>query len=234
MTYKELINFWEEKAKIADKDLKKDNHIYRSNYWNGYINAIAAILEEAKKEVKMPSKQALRAQTRVHELVYAKEAVYGEKTLEEDAIANIFDEEMRRDIEEKEVEFSELIGKHFLSGVEFGTEPNEGANIIYFVLDGNVYACEENADDGHHSSMRSLRLVNRTPGNIFPDTEVVISERNDCLVFIATENGLTVLEIGTDYSDGYYSSFVSHFEPKNLPCNVKYLIGDKMGRVNDI
>lgn len=58
---------------------------------------------------------------------------------------------------------SDLIGKHHLSGVDFGTIPADLDRYIYedsetmtFVLDGRAYCIVEDPSDGYRSSMRDI------------------------------------------------------------------------------
>ena len=125
------------------------------------------------------------------------------------------------------MELEDLVGTHMLDGVDYDTiDPNadvsEYASVISFRLDGIVYTATEDPDDGYRSSMRKL-TVNESSAikNSFEPIQV-IAKMSDCgniLLVIDTLTGEAVLEVGTDYSDNYYPSFVSNFNPEAMYIN---------------
>lgn len=136
-------------------------------------------------------------------------------------------------MEEREVDFTELIGEHMLSGVEFGTAPkgeydDSDPNTVDFIMDGETYSAIEDPSDGYRSSMRSLRqnragveIKNRFApvkviGSMRPDDDY---EKNNVLDFVDATNGKIVLSIGTADIDDYYPGFVGDWTPENLSIN---------------
>jgi hypothetical protein len=134
-----------------------------------------------------------------------------------------------------EITLESLIGKHFLSGVEYSTEKfkkewndyDEDCSVIRFVLDGKTYTAMEDPSDGYRSCMRSLIVVDAANvSNAFPDVMVMgimkpptNYNNNDTLQLYDVETGKLVLEVGTDNHDDYYPSFVGVFYPENLVHN---------------
>ena len=126
------------------------------------------------------------------------------------------------------MELEDLVGTHMLDGVDYGIVDdmaNSGydfTNVIRFRLDGIVYTATEDPDDGYRSHMRKL-IVNKSSAikNSFEPIQV-IAEMSDCgniLLVTDTLTGEVVLEVGTDYSDDYYPSFVSNFNPEAMCIN---------------
>lgn len=131
---------------------------------------------------------------------------------------------------ERLVELNELCGMHKLSGVDFGTTTytntwgeTETADVIRFILDGVTYEAIEDPDDGYRSYMKELRTTDERVRYTFPSVDVLcsLSEENDgdILCFRDVENGKTILEIGTDYTDGYYPYCVFNWMPERMACN---------------
>jgi hypothetical protein len=135
---------------------------------------------------------------------------------------------------EERIEFTSLVGKHLLSGVD---ETNrkmemwhgfEDCQFINFVLDGKTYTAIEDPEDGYRSRLDKLILSDDTVSNIFAPVEVIVSHRTrsegytsecDILDFIDAKNGKRVLEIGTDNTDDYYPMFVAYWHPENMAIN---------------
>ena len=133
------------------------------------------------------------------------------------------------------MELKELVGKHFLSGVERGrTERksffgNNGMrDSIKFCLDGVNYVAVEDPCDGWRSLCEELE-ISETPCKIqIPKTEVLCTMKpdddrwgvnNDVLVLTDCETGLVVLEVGTANTNDYYPYCVMEWTPENLSCN---------------
>ncbi len=135
------------------------------------------------------------------------------------------------------VKLEDLIGEHLLSGVEFGTLPEdkdkgrwEAANSMTFVLDGHAYCAVESPDDGYRSSMEDIYEVPiESVKNVFEPVKVLAGYRtqgtygstDDTLELIDVVTMKIVLEVGTDNSDDYYPSFVAKFSPENMVVNAK-------------
>lgn len=118
------------------------------------------------------------------------------------------------------MELKDLVGRHMLSGVDFGY--NNGANEVRFILDGNGYSASEDESDGWRSYLNDLNSFNGRIRNTFDETEVVIQEDDSdagVFNFICSDNGKTVLRLGTDYSDSWYPVCVMEYTPENLPMN---------------
>jgi hypothetical protein len=76
--------------------------------------------------------------------------------------------------------------------------------------------------------MDRLEASKREVKNMIPETTVLVVFgkeffgnlwTDNFLWFFAVENGKLVLEVGTDFSEDYYPSFLSVFYPENLPAN---------------
>lgn len=144
-----------------------------------------------------------------------------------------------------DVQLSSLVGKRgWLSAVDYVTDDrsvgyvgiNNSASIMRWCFDGVVYVAAEDKDDGYRSTLGHVRcFMNDTSmTNKFPPTEVEIQDgfktrygysgelptpTTGIQRFVCVENGLSVLEVGTDYADDYYPACVMSFRPENLPCN---------------
>lgn len=118
----------------------------------------------------------------------------------------------------KTVTFEDLVGEHILDAVDYGSEEkhyDEDATIIRFRLDGIVYIAIENPDDGYRSYLGNLYVQEGgNVGNTFPPVKVTCSidaNTDNDIMRLTLENGETVLEVGTNYSDDYYPCFVGWF-----------------------
>jgi hypothetical protein len=138
---------------------------------------------------------------------------------------------------EKEVDFSELVGEHKLSGIDFGIYEEDGdtkntldRNTVDFIIDGNIYSAVENPDDGYRSSMRCLiknrkiEIKNRFApvrviGKVLNEYNAESCEKPNILEFRDAKNGKVVLEVGTGNADDYYPYFVGVWTPENLSIN---------------
>lgn len=133
----------------------------------------------------------------------------------------------------KKVSLSSLIGLHTLTAVEYGSvlnEDNERCNTFSFTLGGKTYTALEDPQDGYRSCMQQLTVSKQYLCNLIPPTRVLTvygvedkyTEASQRLLwFYSVETGKVVLEVGTDWSCGYYPTFVANFRPRNLPCNTK-------------
>lgn len=134
----------------------------------------------------------------------------------------------------KEIELSELIGTHLLSGVDETTEmvkhyyDEEKVTVFRFVLDGKTYKVYEDPNDGYRSSMDKIIECDEKVSHTFEPQEVVIrmkgpdedaQESHDAIECIDIKNGKIVLEAGTGNHGDYYPYFIGSFYPQNLSIN---------------
>lgn len=121
-----------------------------------------------------------------------------------------------------QVALESLVGKHKLSGVDFGQQGE--ATTIVFILDGKTYMAVEDSDDGYRSSLGTFEVTDTVVKNTFEPQEVTCTYdggSNDTLEIIDAITGKIVLRVGTDNSDDYYPSFVDEFSPQNMAINTK-------------
>lgn len=130
------------------------------------------------------------------------------------------------------MELKDLVGKHLLSGVQFGKLENvecwkDESTTVDFILNGKIISVIEDPSDGYRSSMREL-IVNRTDvimSNTFSPIEVAGTFRNseyiknDIIDFIDSITGKIVLSVGTANINGGYPYFVGDWHPENMCIN---------------
>lgn len=143
----------------------------------------------------------------------------------------------------KHVTLHSLLGEHWLDAVDYGTGKHKewdgkfvDANLITVRLDGICYTAIEDPNDGYRSSMDTIFTKEVEMTNVFTPTWVVgrpyVSDPEDkysdhrdeegevnLIEFVDVWNGKVILTIGTDFSDGYYPSFVANWAPENLAIN---------------
>lgn len=142
----------------------------------------------------------------------------------------------------KYVYLEDLLGEHWLDAVDFNAIKHKDwdgslidANSITFRLNGVCYTATEDPNDGYRSTMDRLYTKEVAMKNIFPPVWVVCrpyepdpddkynDHSNDdginLVEFVDVWNGKVILTVGTDYSDGYYPSFVDSWEPENMAIN---------------
>lgn len=134
------------------------------------------------------------------------------------------------------MELKGLVGEHVLDAVDFSSEQVktwgnyfENCQVMRFRLDGNIYVAIEDPEDGYRSCMRDLAIAeDELMKNVFVPTKVigrykdrVFYNESDILELVDVGTGKVVLEVGTDYTDDYYPSFVASFLPENMTCNIK-------------
>lgn len=129
------------------------------------------------------------------------------------------------------MELKDLVGEHYLSGLDEGITPAESiysddANHFLFILDGITYKATENPDDGYRSYLRELEVSDEKVNYTFPQQKVIgkmkeddTYSRNDVIVFCNPETDKPILEIGTDNLDDYYPCCILRWNPENLPIN---------------
>lgn len=124
----------------------------------------------------------------------------------------------------------DLVGEHELSGVDSGVlRVNKAytANRLLFILDGVAYQAIEDEEDGYRSSMREISQVplDEVANRFSPVRVVGVYEKapyddlDGILKLIDCRTGRVVLEVGTDYTDIYYPSFVANFVPQAMALN---------------
>lgn len=123
-------------------------------------------------------------------------------------------------IKEDNMELQDLVGTHYLSGVDFGGKADY-SNYIAFTLDGITYIATEDENDGYRSCMEGIEVTTQKISNIFNPVKVLckMSDERDTLEVIDFYNGKLVIEVGTDYSESYYPSFIDYYQPENMSVN---------------
>lgn len=117
------------------------------------------------------------------------------------------------------MELKDLIGKHLLSGVQFGTY--DESSTIDFILDDQIISVVEDSEDGYRSSMSDI-ILNREDiviTNKFSPVEVIGELDEDVVSFIDIITRKIVLSVGTDYTDSWYPCFIGEWVPENLCLN---------------
>ncbi len=124
---------------------------------------------------------------------------------------------------------TDFVGKHKLSGVDFGTLDSDGWNkgddtlCVIFVLDGIKYMAQEDPDDGWRSYCEEIQIVQNEVKNIFEPVDVICRTSNrhgdSVLQVIDMKTNKTVLLVGTDYSEDWYPCCIMSYSPENLCLN---------------
>lgn len=126
------------------------------------------------------------------------------------------------------MELKDFVGLHEYGGVELGTNSENDAEYVIFMLDGNCYKIEEDPDDGwrsyakdveeYHGEM-SRRCILPYPIKVFcymddnPDHNI--------LKFMDAENGRIFLLLGTEHTDDWYPCCRFEYNPENIHLNEK-------------
>lgn len=134
-------------------------------------------------------------------------------------------------------ELKDLLGEHWLDAVDstveqvhdYGEHFND-ATALRFRLNGIAYTVIEDPDDGYRSSLGQLFTSNGADmKNVFNPVWVVgrWKEHNltddgpsDIIELVDLWTARVVIEVGTNYSDDYYPSFVACFSPENMIHNL--------------
>lgn len=131
------------------------------------------------------------------------------------------------------MELNDLVGLKTFSGIEMCTESTEiygrsvQCNVVYFALDGITYKVIENPDDGYRSYLDSIEISTHVPKYSFEGVKVLVHEKDvprfgsriDIIVFRDVVTSKPILEVGTDYSDGYYPVCIMDYTPENMSVN---------------
>ena len=123
----------------------------------------------------------------------------------------------------------DLVGRHILSGVEFGRVSSERifwvdvANCIKFILDGVTYVAIEDPDDGYRSYMGEIKVSDEPCSTPLPDIPVVCRMSDDprktLLIFTDANNGEDIMLLGTSYVDDWYPCCIMQYFPEKMSCN---------------
>ena len=122
------------------------------------------------------------------------------------------------------MEFTQLVGRHFLSGVDRRMEdtPLGRVHALVFCLDDVVYACCEDPTDGYRSAMEELQIRRNTSlsNTFYPIQVLATTEEGHILTLWDCVTHLLVLRVGTDFWYDYYPLYVAEFWPENMCLNV--------------
>jgi hypothetical protein len=136
-------------------------------------------------------------------------------------------------IHQDAITLDDLVGTHVIDGVgEFVVSTpddpcSSDARVFLLRLDGHVHAFREDANDGYRSMLRVVevladdhadvrRVVSFAPRPCRFDKRAQRLEADrtdDVLVVTDDATGSVLLEIGTENTDDYYPSFISHWTP---------------------
>lgn len=138
------------------------------------------------------------------------------------------------------MKLQDINGIKVLDAVDFTKEEcvdnydnDEYSNVCRFRLDGVVYVAKEDPEDGWRSSLGDLLIQEESNmTNVFPPVAVICQYSDkytneddeytcsqDILQIIDESTLEVILEVGTDYSDDGYPSFVSSFRPEAMITN---------------
>ena len=131
------------------------------------------------------------------------------------------------------MELKDLIGEHYLSGVDLYSQKikrygyTDTAEVVRFVLDDKTYKAIEDPDDGYRSYLGELEITDEKISNNFPAQRVIGVMRpndtysnNNTIEFIDVITNKLVLAVGTDNFDDYYPVCVFEWNPQNLAINI--------------
>jgi hypothetical protein len=129
----------------------------------------------------------------------------------------------------RNVEFEELVGEHWLSGVaryvdaDYGYDGDD-ADVLLFVLDGKTYLAHENPEDGYRSDVGYfVELSGKAKKTMVPiKVRAEVYEGDDegrFLNLIDVANNEIILSVGTETYDSYYPQFVAQFMPEKMAIN---------------
>jgi hypothetical protein len=130
------------------------------------------------------------------------------------------------------MEFKDLVGEHFLSGVDTAREKINNhpgfpkhRDVVRFVIDNKTYKVIEDADDDYRSYYDEIEVADEKITNNFPPQKVIckIKDAKNCYIMQLVDaiTNKTVLEVGTDYEDGWYPYCVFDWYPENLAINAR-------------
>lgn len=124
------------------------------------------------------------------------------------------------------MELKDFVGLHEYGGVELGTNPENDAEYVIFMLDGNCYKVEEDPSDGWRSYAKDVEEYHGEMSRrcILPYPIKVIcymddNPDNNILKFMDAENGKVFLSIGTVRTDDWYPQCRFYYCPENIHLN---------------
>ena len=124
------------------------------------------------------------------------------------------------------MELKDFVGLHEYGGVELGTNPENDAEYVIFMLDGNCYKIEEDPDDGWRSYAKDVEEYHGEMSRrcILPYPIKVVccmddNPDNNILKFMDVENGKIFLLIGTEHTDDWYPNCRFEYNPENIHLN---------------
>lgn len=124
------------------------------------------------------------------------------------------------------MELKEFVGLHEYGGVELGTNPENDAEYVIFMLDGKCYKVEEDPSDGWRSYAKDVEEYPGTMSRrcILPTPIKVVCCMDDnpdhnILKFMDAENGKIFLSLGTEYDDDWYPRCRFEYHPENIHLN---------------
>ena len=124
------------------------------------------------------------------------------------------------------MELKDFVGLHEYGGVELGTSPENDAEYVIFMLDGNCYKVEEDPSDGWRSYAKDVEEYHGEMSRrcILPTSIKAVcymddKPENTILKFMDAENGRVFLSIGTEHSDDWYPCCRFEYHPENIHLN---------------
>lgn len=124
------------------------------------------------------------------------------------------------------MELKDFVGLHEYGGVELGTNPENDAEYVIFMLDGNCYRIEEDPSDGWRSYAKDVEEYNGTMSRrcILPTSIEAVcymddNTDNNILKFMDAGNGKVFLLIGTEHTDDWYPHCRFEYNPENIHLN---------------
>ena len=124
------------------------------------------------------------------------------------------------------MELKDFVGLHEYGGVELGTNPENDAGYVIFMLDGKCYKIEEDPSDGWRSYAKDVEEYHEEMSRrcILPYTIKAVcymddNPDNNILKFMDVENGKIFLLIGTEHTDDWYPLCRFEYTPENIHLN---------------
>ena len=124
------------------------------------------------------------------------------------------------------MELKDFVGLHEYGGVELGTNSENDALYVIFMLDGNCYKIEEDPSDGWRSYAKDVEEYHEEMSRrcILPYPIKVVcymddNPDNNILKFMDVENGKIFLLIGTEHTDDWCPLCRFEYTPENIHLN---------------
>jgi hypothetical protein len=130
------------------------------------------------------------------------------------------------------MEFKDLVGEHFLSGVDTAREKINNhpgfpkyRDVVRFVIDNKTYKAIEDPRDGLRSYLGDLEVTDEKVKNNFPPQKVICKMKNtrsiELLYFVDAVTNKTVLKVGTAHVNTWYPYCIFRWQPENLAINAR-------------